>query len=365
MTSTAIIQQMSDTKKEKGNKKKEEDNTKKEHYVPRFYLEKFSNLSPSGKEYKIWIFNKRSQQIPYSNNIKKTAVDGYFYDFPVDLVGEENKKIFDEYLQKTENIIAPFYKKFEKRLSYVLRLDDNQKYKTKVIKKREKKYWSYILAVQVLRTPEFRNLLKEVKQKATNENIIQRILEQDSRDHIEQIKTAIPKLSSEFIENIQDLLVGAVSEIVNVLYNDKLMSIPHYNFFLNHSCKLSKKFAKHKYMIGVNQSNIPFYTSDHPVARIPYIETGYNSEGIEILFPINSELILIIRDKKHPRNNERDGKLIILGKEEVTNYNKAQVYCSNQFIYCKENRFDLAQLLCQENPDICSEAKDRVKFINE
>jgi hypothetical protein len=56
-----------------------------------------------------------------------------------------------------------------------LRLDDNQKYKTKVIKKREKKYWSYILAVQVLRTPEFRNLLKEVKQKATNENIIQRI----------------------------------------------------------------------------------------------------------------------------------------------------------------------------------------------
>ncbi|MEH2456506.1 Uma2 family endonuclease [Nostoc sp.] len=87
------------------------DNTKKEHYISQFYLKKFANLSPNGKNYKICIFNKITQNSPYSSDVKDTATENYFYDFPVYLVGEDNKKIFDTNLQKIESIIAPFYKK--------------------------------------------------------------------------------------------------------------------------------------------------------------------------------------------------------------------------------------------------------------
>ncbi|WP_375505924.1 DUF4238 domain-containing protein [uncultured Nostoc sp.] len=67
-------------------------NTKKEHYVSQFYLKKFVNSSPNGKNYKIWIFNKITQKSPYSSDVKDTATKNYFYDFPVDLVGKDNKK---------------------------------------------------------------------------------------------------------------------------------------------------------------------------------------------------------------------------------------------------------------------------------
>lgn len=340
------------------------DNTKKEHYVPRFYLKKFANLSPNG-EYKIWVFNKRTQKSPYSSDVKDTATNNYFYDFPVELVGEDNKKIFDADLQKFEYVIAPFYKKFTKRLSYILKSDDKHKYQRKVIKKRAKKDWSYILAIQALRTPEFRNLLKEVKNKSDNINVNKSFLEQESSKYIKQIKADFPDFNSALLKAIQNLLIDTSSKIVDVLYTDKLMAITHNNFFRKYLHDLSKIFVKHKWIIGVNQTDIPFYTSDHPVAKIPYFETGYASEGIEVLFPLNSELILILREKTHPKSKEGNCKLVILSEDEVNDYNKAQVYCSNQFIYCQENKFELAKEICTEEPDICSEVKNRVKFIKE
>lgn len=328
------------------------DKTKKEHYVPRFYLEKFSNLSQSGNQRKIWIFNKISQKPPYSDDIDTTATGNYFYDFSVDLIEEDKKKVFDVHLQKLEDCIAPFYKKFEKRLAYVLKLEDRHKYKTKIIKKCQKQYWSSILAVQALRTPEFRNLLKEVKQKTEEENISQFFLEQKVNERINQIKKHFPRLSAESIKEIECFWTNTTSQVVDSLYSNSSISLPHYNFFMNRVDELSKIFLKHKWVIGINQTNIPFYTSDHPVVKIPYFETGYSSEGVEILFPINSKVIFVIRDKKHPRSNEGDCKLVNLSEEEVVSYNTAQVYCSNQFIYCQENNFQLAHKICKSNSEI-------------
>jgi Protein of unknown function (DUF4238) len=324
------------------------DNTKKEHYVPRFYLERFSNLSRSGNQKKIWVFDKITQKSPYSSDIKDTATSNYFYDFLFDWIEEDKKKVFDTHLQKREDCIAPFYRKFEKRLTCILKLDDRQKYKTKIIKKGQKKYWSSILAVQALRTPEFRNLLKEVKRKAEEEKISPCFLEQKVDESINQIKKHFPRLSAELIKEIRISLINSTSQVVDSLYADKSIVLPHYNFFRNHVDGLSKIFLKHKWVIGINQTNIPFYTSDHPVV-IPYFETGYSSEGVEILFPINSKVIFVVRDKKHPRSNEGDCKLVNLIEDEIISYNQAQVHCSKQFIYCQENKFELAQKICRSD----------------
>ncbi|HLO48348.1 MAG TPA: DUF4238 domain-containing protein [Kamptonema sp.] len=334
--------------------------TKQEHFVPNFYLKKFANLALSKNENEdkyIEVFDKKEQRM-FSSNTKKLAKDGRFYDFPIELFGE-NDKIFDKLLQRYEEIIAPFYKKFETKLSYIINLDNKQKSQIKAIKKMEKKYWSYILAIQALRTPEFRNFINEVKQKAANENITQEFLEKKSSEEIEKIKTSYPELNSAFTK---DFLIETTLNIINILH-DEFMPITHHNFFVNHLHDLSKIFVKHKWIVGVNQTEIPFYTSDHPIVKIPYFQTGYASDGIEILFPINSKFVLVLRDKKHPKSYEGDCKLVVLSEDEVNNYNKAQVYCSNRFIFCQKKSFELVQEICKQEPDVCSGVKDRMKFI--
>jgi len=77
------------------------------------------------------------------------------------------------------------------------------------------------------------------------------------------------------LKTIQDFLIDTSSKIVDDLYTDKLMAITHNDFFRKYLHNLSKIFVKHKWIIGVNQTDIPFYTSDHPVAKIPYFGSSH------------------------------------------------------------------------------------------
>lgn len=338
------------------------DETQKEHYVPRFYLEKFSSLSPSGKERKIWIFNKITQKY-YSSDIKDTATNNYFYDFPIDVLGEDKKKIFDANLQNLESFIAPFYREFEAYISSILELGDRQNYEKRILTQEAKEEWSYILAMQALRTPELRDSLKEAQQKS--EDIKQDFLEKEASQRTKQIKANFPELNLFSDEDIKIYLIEQVSKINNDLYTDSLIPITHNDFFNRHIHVLSNTFLKHKWLIGVNQTDIPLYTSDHPVAKIPHIQVGYASDEVEILFPINPNLIFILRDQKHPRSHEGDCLLVDLSEDEIMIYNKAQVYCSNRFVYCQKNKFELAKEICKEEPDFRSGVKNRVKFIKQ
>jgi hypothetical protein len=258
---------------------KKEDKTRKEHFVPQQYLRKFSNPSPNGKKQKIWIFDKTTQK-HFSSDVEDTATSDYFYDFPIDILGKDKSKIFDTNLQNLEALIAPFYKEFETHISSILKLGNRQNYEEEILSQDSKEEWSYILAVQALRTPELRELLKEVQQKS--EDIKRDFLEQEASQIIKQIKANFPKLNLFSEEDIKSYLIEQVSKINNDLYTDSLISVTHNNFFNKHIHILSNTFLKHKWLIGVNQTHIPFYTSDHPVAKIPHIQAGYDSDGLEV-----------------------------------------------------------------------------------
>jgi hypothetical protein len=326
------------------------DKTKKQHFVPQFYLEKFANISNSKKKYKIWIFDKKTNK-NYSSDVE---------DFPIE-IGEDIYKIFDTDLQNHENKVAPFYLQFKENI------DNKRKKQTKqpeIITKKDKRCLSNILAIQALRTPKLRNSLKEVPEKAEKENLIQDILKNEINNNIiKDLKTLFPELQSRQIEDIKYFLTDITNIIIQESYTDKLIPISHYKFFKKYLHDLSQIFFQRQWSIGVNQTDIPFYTSDHPVVKIPYSETGYASENTEILFPINSKIILILDKKQYPRSYKGDCKLVNLAEDEVKNYNKAQIYSSNRFIYCQESKFELVQEICEKQPDVCSGVKNRVKFI--
>lgn len=332
------------------------DNTKKEHYVPKFYLKKFSFLADNKRD-KIWVFNKAKINF-FSSNIEDTATSNYFYDFSFPFE-EINNKQFDQDLQKLESQIAIFYTNFEEELFCILKADDKTKSRTEAINQNQKETWSEILAVQVLRTVDFRKIVYEVKQKAQDENIILTNLEK----MIDESLQCLPfPLGLDEKNILKKAWFNITIQKINSLYSDNIAVI-HYHIFCEFFPYLSKVFMNHKWSIGVNQTKMPFYTSDNPIARFPHQETGYATEGIEILFPINSKIIFVLREKNHPKSQQNIDKIFEVNESEVKKYNQAQIYCSNQFIYCEQENFELAQEICKISPEVCLENKNRVKFI--
>jgi hypothetical protein len=114
----------------------------------------------------------------------------------------------------------------------------------------------------------------------------------------------------------------------------------------------------------IKQEINELFTSDHPIVQYPHLGlNGINSPGIEIAFPINSKAILIMKEKSHfYKFAKLDGNLFPLTLNDVNFYNQLQVYGSNRFVFCSEDRFDLVEEICKNNPDVCSSNKTRIQL---
>lgn len=85
------------------------------------------------------------------------------------------------------------------------------------------------------------------------------------------------------------------------------VKLEHTNMILNDDAtmRFAETLYNHLWVIYVNKTETSFYTSDNPVATIPHkfhkymSYSGFNSDGIEIVFPISPTLLLGMYDKKH------------------------------------------------------------------
>jgi hypothetical protein len=87
---------------------------------------------------------------------------------------------------------------------------------------------------------------------------------------------------------------------------------------------------------------------------------GLGSFGVETAFPIATNVLLRLWDRRFvptvpPRLSE-----IPLTKEDVAFYNSLQVEQSQQYLYCRFSDFSLAEKQCGERPDICVPGRQRV-----
>ena len=105
----------------------------------------------------------------------------------------------------------------------------------------------------------------------------------------------------------------------------------------------------------------------------PYGDRGLNAPGIEIYFPISSELVLgflcpsielkiqqalsleytgIDRQKySEIYRGLQDGDSVSLGPETVSFLNSLQVLCSSRFLYTPSDDFELAREILQRQPE--------------
>lgn len=179
----------------------------------------------------------------------------------------------------------------------------------------EKEYMALFIAIQIIRTKSFRATLGDTfaqfyqtlayKLQMNNEN-------------------ALPK------------------EAFEVEANEDFVKLQHSTMILDEemAVEIAETLCNHIWVIYVNKTDYPFYTSDNPVATIPHKRDEYMSygglasEGVEIVFPISPKLLLAMYEKETYKDKIQDRKYIELSsKVQIDYYNCQQVYHSYRCVF--------------------------------
>ena len=117
-----------------------------------------------------------------------------------------------------------------------------------------------------------------------------------------------------------------------------------------------------------------FWISDHPVVRysqMPLGETGLISLGVEIYFPLASDLVIGFRDRKLSHATATADRGVGLGTDPVDEafrlgiplkvnnavvnfFNSLQVESAQRFLYASNDDFELARMMLQRNPSLAN-----------
>jgi hypothetical protein len=221
-----------------------QDKVANEHYVPRAYLKAYAN-----EKQQCFVYDKLKDKI-FSTNIQGILSQRYLYDFDKELLGEFPN--VDE--QAVEKVLGATIDSYWKNI--VDNIDKNYQWFSV-------KYLGHFLdvyrcaAIQMMRTPKGKKNLLDIYNEVYRKK-------QDAR-----------------YENIV-----LAKEIINVL-DDNMESVL-LDMLLNEYGHIT---------IGINETSIPFVTSDTPVFQMPYV-WDENKQEMMIFYPITPTRCIIF----HKRN---------------------------------------------------------------
>jgi len=260
---------------------------KRQHYVPRFYLKNFSTNS-EGKS--IGVYNVDRYKFIPRGSLKEQAYKNYFY-------GEDDE--IEDSLSTIESIAASAIK--------------NILAKRTMPEKLTSEYYSLLAftALQWARTPYAADEAKEIIEKSL-ESTVER--DKSYKIVLDEFKSRLENAPLYLLRNVPKL-IPCISDLNIILL--------------------------------INQTNIPFITSDNPVVlynqflekrREYYCNTSFESKGLQIFFPLSPELCLIFFDKDVYRFSNALNRTIKLAKQQDLNALN-QLQCINSYtnIYFNEN----------------------------
>lgn len=310
---------------------------KRQHYVPQFHLKNFSleKKVKKKKEYYIHFFDKTSE-INDIANIRNKAQEKYFYDINND--------------QKIENSLE----KIESEVSKVYRgILSNEDISLLEIP-RTRGLMSLFLAIQFIRTKYNRELSGTI---------------------IKKIRKFLYEKYGQIGNDLEKYLNNAISK--------EDMEKSHLNQFSpNNIFNFSKMFLLKKWILLVNKTDIPFWTSDNPIVPLnpfnsyPYGNGGVISSGTKLYFPISTELCLCLLDPEIYRsyirleridpyytllNVMKAEKYLITDISHVLFQNSLQVKGSFREFYSKNSDFGLAKEMIKKDPKL-KNLENRVKI---
>lgn len=154
-------------------------------------------------------------------------------------------------------------------------------------------------------------------------------------------------------------------ELIERLYTTDALNMRVHLQTIRDYTKWASVILHMKFILIINKTSFPFWTSDNPVAihnsidYSPYSGLGIVVEGIEMHIPINPKLSLIICDpkkfKNFPNGFELNSDLAILRE------NWLQVDSSTRFLYSNTGRFYQIKKLLAEHKNVTNPKRIRNK----
>ena len=249
--------------------------TKYQHYVPRFYLEKFCN-----SDGKLWVYDKHLDKT-YSQKPANIGGETYFYDVP-----EIEQRL------GVEQFVEKFFHPFEDQAAVVLTtwlstLECGSYFR---IHREQRELFSFFLATQLVRTPNHRNFIMQwgaaIKQ-----------IELDAYRRIHGAN-----------ESNHDARISWDKKRESYLHADRILDT---NALNQHASVLNA----HIWIVLPNLTRHTLYTSDNPISRKAHKRGGWRSysgigsEGIQLIFPLSARFSLSLLERTHWKKFEKlDGK---------------------------------------------------------
>ena len=242
--------------------------TKKEHYVPQCYLRNFSSKLNNEK---INVFDKVKGEVRLNQKILDNASERYFYDIDVSKIiceiSQDKRQGFIDMINShmdefegfnKQDIEKYFSSEIEEGFSSLLKsvIENTQNatkwYKTNCysLTTNEKIPMSFYLAYQFIRTKKMREFFKEGSIKFSKSIAV--------KLWNIQHPNAKEKLT---IDNV-DSTIG--KETLKVQHAAMMFSSDTIEEF-------AKAFYEHEWIISINKTKIPFWTSDAPIVIQPML----------------------------------------------------------------------------------------------
>jgi hypothetical protein len=166
----------------------------------------------------------------------------------------------------------------------------------------------------------------------------------------------------EYLKSESPDLIPQVEKHVRFFLNEPDLTVLHVQevFSSSRIAGIAEGLVNHIWVVGMNQTGRPFYTSDDPVVRLVnaqlplHTAVGLQTPGIEIAFPLTSSHILLLFERQHFADWEPlDGLAIPMSDINVRRYNGLQVHQSHRQLYCESDQFEQAREECRYCPHIC------------
>lgn len=314
---------------------------KNEHYVPQRYLRAFANGE------KFFVYDKEKAQ-KRSGNIGDYASERYFYDVDFEELKKEVLEHNPDFRMEPEienlmaevdeqhiehwfgqNVETWLFEPISKVITTYTMANAESLGKMQILSDDNMDYLSLYLAIQLVRSKEFREQITELYER-------------------------VPLLlADKFMKNDD---VTKPSQLFNVQLNKNHKKLFHAQFLMDQDfiTEIAISMRNKIWLIGYNQTAEPFITSDNPVVRYsPSGRIGLNTDSAEIIFPISSNLILILGDMtKYESLLSVHNHFIEMSKDEVKFYNSIQLTQSYRYVFCKEDKFENIDKLLKENKQL-------------
>ena len=268
---------------------------KRQHYVPRLYLVRFGRL--------LYVFDKKTGKT-FSSTPSNIALESGFYDLAPEI--------------DLEGLIAKNEARLNPGLSELVVKGDPTAISTEARAK-----VSLFIALQYIRTREARLSIQEMAGK-----FLTAVVNEEPRFKGHGFKVTMDEEAAQAMQ-------------ATAIVDD---TVPKLASFIDGSL----------WVLLINESTIPFWTSDNPVALFNPIDygtaggLGFGAKGIQTHFPLSSDLSLVILDPTSYKS------LPIMSARErvVLEENERQLYNATRFVFSSKNDFALAKRLWENDKSL-------------